>query len=345
MIKPNPPPQLPKEKEPRDVFQRWLYQLWEYVVNGSVDDMNNLLADRVFDRAIPTWNPTIDASNVLSARAFQGAHPESAWTFQRVAGNLTVDGNTILGDTSADTLTINAGTWTYGNNFTATRAVGVAPGGTTNAQEIDITFTSSPLGTTELRGQNHVTTASGADPIVFFTPLRMVAVYAGSSTANQVTGFNFRADNASTGIVTELVGTIGRIAITGAGNVSLGEDYLARAPVLSSTGACTTLAGFRSEDMGHATLVTNALGFDCLDQTASVTLTVGFRSQVTSGTGKWGFYSSGSANNAFSGKVRIGSVVAPTVALDVTGAGAISGDLTLPAAPSDPIMLAQIFGG
>ena len=43
----------------------------------------------------------------------------------------------------------------------------------------------------------------------------------------------------------------------------------------------------------------------------------------TAATTNWGFYGL-SANNLFSGKLRLGSTVAPTVALDVTGAGLFS---------------------
>lgn len=53
----------------------------------------------------------------------------------------------------------------------------------------------------------------------------------------------------------------------------------------------------------------------------------GYRSQVTSGTGKWNFLASTNASSAFLGNVRIGSVVSPTVALDVTGDALISSTL------------------
>jgi hypothetical protein len=63
--------------------------------------------------------------------------------------------------------------------------------------------------------------------------------------------------------------------------------------------------------------------------TSAATITVGFLASMSSGTGKWGFYHNGTANNAFAGNTRIGSTVAPTVALDVTGSAAVSGALTV----------------
>ena len=75
MKKPNPPPQLPTEKESRDSFQRWLYNLWEYVLSLSADGDQGMIAARVFDRATqPVLNRT-DSETILVARSF-GSFPQ-----------------------------------------------------------------------------------------------------------------------------------------------------------------------------------------------------------------------------------------------------------------------------
>ncbi len=62
--------------------------------------------------------------------------------------------------------------------------------------------------------------------------------------------------------------------------------------------------------------------------TAGATLTAAYRSQMASGTGRWGFYAASTANNAFLGNVAIGKLTAPSVALDVVGAGAFTTTLS-----------------
>ena len=74
---------------------------------------------------------------------------------------------------------------------------------------------------------------------------------------------------------------------------------------------------------GVGVTVTNYYGVSVLAITTG-TNTYGVASAITSGATKWNIYASGTAQNAFAGNVRIGSVVAPTVALDVTGAALIS---------------------
>jgi hypothetical protein len=118
-----------------------------------------------------------------------------------------------------------------------------------------------------------------------------------------------------------------KFTLSSSGGLTNADGFRAHTATLSSTGEITNHTGFRAQDMGHATLVTNARGFLAQEQTGSVTLSLGFESQVSSGTGKWGFYASGTADNAFTGNVRIGSTTAPTVALDLTGAAKISSTL------------------
>jgi hypothetical protein len=59
---------------------------------------------------------------------------------------------------------------------------------------------------------------------------------------------------------------------------------------------------------------------------SSQTITNGyaFNGGVTAGTGKWNAYMQGTANNAFLGNTKFGSVSAPTYTVDITGTLAAS---------------------
>jgi len=70
---------------------------------------------------------------------------------------------------------------------------------------------------------------------------------------------------------------------------------------------------------GAGSTITNLAALRIANQTAG-TNNYGLISEVSAAANKWNIYVSGTANNAFAGNVRIGSTVAPTVALDVTGA-------------------------
>jgi hypothetical protein len=267
--------------------------------------------------AAPTWSTatypaTATANQILHATAANVWGTNPFFTFDGtnlVAPGLNASGNTVLGVNATNDVTFYAGTWTLVNNLVQTRAHGTAAAGTTNGIEFNSTFVGDAGGTTTIRGTATTVTASGGNAISAVVPGRFDLTHAGSALLT-----NALCNNAS-------------VSLTSSGSVTNAEGYRVGGPTLSSTGAITNSTGFRSQDMGHATLVTNARGFLAANQTASVTLAVGFESQVTSGTGKWGFYGSGSANNAFAGNVRIGSVVAPTAPLDVTGAGLVSSTL------------------
>jgi hypothetical protein len=227
------------------------------------------------------------------------------------------------------TLTIGTATVTLGANATWTRAGGTVAAGTVNLVAHNFTGAGDSGGTSNIRGDAVDLTVTGANALVAATTLR-VSLTNGLSTTNAL-GFGISSvvGHSGTGAITLGTGVRGNYSVTSSGNVTTGYVFDAAAPTLSSTGAITTHIGYNSSDLGHATLVTTAIGHNAQDITASATLTAGFRSLVTSGTGKWGFYASGTADNAFSGNVRIGSVTAPTVALDVTGAGKISTTLTV----------------
>lgn len=269
-----------------------------------------------------------DDGNSTTSLDIRGTHT-TALNVASGAGAVNLLNNVTLGDTDgADTLTIRAGTWTISNNYTATRSAGALAAGTNNIAKYDITGSGDSGGTTT--ALMHVTTAAttGANAFTAVQGHRKVYTHSGSATVTTGTAVHGIALITSTGNVTSGRVFATEVQLTSSGSATTMHHFRANAPTLSSTGAITTHTGFVSGNMGHATLVTNAIGHDAEDITASATLAAGFRSQVTSGTAKWGFYASGTANNAFSGNVRIGSVTAPTVALDVTGSAIFSGDVT-----------------
>lgn len=195
----------------------------------------------------------------------------------------------------------------------STVAGGTVATGTVNLISHTLSATGDSGGASSIRGADFSLTIGGGNATTTDSALR--AALANSSTGAITTGIGFAASStiSNSGNITNNFCFRSAFGASNSGGSTVAVGFEAGAPTLSSTGAFATHAGFRAGNMGHASLITNALGFDCLDQTASVTLTVGYRSQVTSGTGKWGFYASGSANNGFVGKTIFGTVATTPV--------------------------------
>jgi hypothetical protein len=235
------------------------------------------------------------------------------------SGALTVNGNTILGDASADTLTINAGTWTIGADYTATRSAGARAAGLSVVLTNNITVSGDAGGTSNIRGVVTNLTYSGGNAASGFSALRAEGAHSGTNTLAEIRANTVRAEVTSSGNATTLTGIAGGVAISGSGNSTTANGFLAIAPSLTSTGAATTLCGFRALNQGHATLVTNAISYLAENNTSAVTLTASFKSEQNSGTGAWGFLHTGTANNTFNGATRFGSTTAPINTVDITG--------------------------
>jgi hypothetical protein len=75
--------------------------------------------------------------------------------------------------------------------------------------------------------------------------------------------------------------------------------------------------------------VTNQQGYFVDSTMTGATNNYGFRGSLAAATGVWNLYMGGTAQNAINGDLRIGSVTAPTVALDVTGGAKISATLAV----------------
>lgn len=234
------------------------------------------------------------------------------------------DGN-IITSIGPATFTNNATTWTVGNNFTETRATQQAPAGTLNAQARITFWTADPGGTSDFRAYRFYSNFDTGNNAAQAIALQPVLANNGTSTIvnGQVNGGALQilnSGNITTGIVFN-----GTAQLTSSGNGTTIDVFRASAPTLSSTGAITTHNGFHAGNLGHATLVTNAIGFQADTMTAAATLTASFRSQQNSGTGAWGFLHSGTANNAFNGSTKFGATTAPTQVIDVAGNGVFTG--------------------
>lgn len=233
-------------------------------------------------------------------------------------------GNTTLGDAVGDSLTINAGTWTYGNNFSATRAAGTLTAGGTDIVTTNVSFTGDAGGTSVARCITNSITAQGGNAITTANSFNNFLTHSGSATLSNARSINCAVTISSTGNLTNPAVFLGALNVSNTGSATTAVIFDAAAPSLTSTGTVSTLIGHRAGNLGHATLVTTALGYDALNMTAAATLTASYRSQQNAGTGVWGYLHTGTANNGLNGNLRIGSTVAPTVALDVTGAALIS---------------------
>lgn len=93
---------------------------------------------------------------------------------------------------------------------------------------------------------------------------------------------------------------------------------------LSTAAASFTLNSiqhFRANQgtIGAGSSVTSQYGFFADGSMVGATSNYGFYSSLASGTGRWGFYAAGTANNAYNGNSRFGGVTAPVATVDVTG--------------------------
>jgi len=79
----------------------------------------------------------------------------------------------------------------------------------------------------------------------------------------------------------------------------------------------TNAVGIRVNDVtqGAGSTITQQFGISIADQTKGSTLTAGIRSLVSSGTGKWNIYASGTAINYLAGELLLGTTTSGSAAL------------------------------
>lgn len=252
-----------------------------------------------------------------------------------VAGGGTVEGELVarpksaaLSGTGGAALIGKADGGTVQDHLTAwgTRPVGVVSSGTTIGAQVYPEFSAGVGGTTDYR-----VTLFGAK-LTGGTDCSLIALMNGQSEAQHVsstldfhygiTGFNRLGRlGSTTGNITTSRGVEWHIANEGSGTIGVAFDFYAQdVDLLDGTGTIGTMVGFKCGNQGHASRVTAAaIGFDCGNMTQGAPLTVAYRSEMTSGTGKWAFLGAGSAPSSFAGPVRIGDNTAPSRTFELFG--------------------------
>jgi hypothetical protein len=288
-----PVPNTPLVADPTGdaIWKRWLQGLQSFLgraVRGPGSSTDNAVArwDGTSGQFLNNSGVIIDDSNNVSGIV-----------------NLTTTGSTILGDAAADTLTINAGTWTIGSNYTATRAAGVLPSGTTNIISQNITYSGDLGGTSDGRGFVNTSSVFGSNPLILAISHRNILI--SNSTATITSGYAETSliSVESSGNITNAQGFRSSVNLQSSGSVSVFDGFTAPAPVLSSTGTITTINAFRAQNLGNS-LVTTAVGFK-VDNFTNSTNMRGVQSSLSSGAGKHNLYIDGTANNSLAGPLYL----------------------------------------
>jgi len=297
------------------------------ITGGNID---NVTMDNVTIDGVVIDNADINTANVTTANVVTANITTANITTANIDDaeiiDLTVSGNTILGDASADTLTTNYGTLTVNNNIASYRALGAAAAGTTIVYQDEISFTGHSGGTTDIRGRLSKVTFSGSNAaanIELFDDQTEIQHTTGTlTTVNTHNGYvRLGLSGSTTGGINTLRVNNYHLANEGTGTISTAIVYnVGNVDLADGTGPINNMYGFLCQDIGHATRVANiAASFHGNNMTAGATATVTFNSAMNSGTGKWGFRHTGTANNAFNGATRFGSTTAPINTVDITG--------------------------
>lgn len=234
-------------------------------------------------------------------------------------GNFNTASDALTGTVGLPNLRFSGSTWTLPVNITETRAIGAAAAGSTVARQQLTTFTADSGGTTDVRGQQSQVTFSGANGAAFVTTLNPQSELRHSAgtlaSARALEGYvRLGLSGSTVGDVTSLRCLNFHIAHEGVtGTIATGTVYMAGdVDLQDGSGTITNLYGFRSGDLGHATRITTlTAGFYAANMTAGAPNTVGFYSDMNSGTGKNALRLAGTATNILRGNTRIGDTTEP----------------------------------
>jgi hypothetical protein len=288
-----PVPNTPLVADPTGdaIWKRWLQGLQRFLgdaVRGPGSSTDN---------AVARWNGTTGTFLNNSGVIIDDSNNVSGIV------NLTTTGSTILGDASADTLTINAGTWTFGNNFIATRAAGTLAAGATSLCDFQSTFTGHSGGTTIARPWAFTAVLQGANNVDRTNALTQTVNHSGSGTLTLARSINNNVLVSSAGTITTAHGVESTFNLSSSGNIGTAAYYYAEQPTFSSTGAITTLYGVQSNITGGSS-VTNAIAFYARDMAASTVMT-GMELALSAGTGKKNLNITGTADNSLAGPLYL----------------------------------------
>jgi hypothetical protein len=97
--------------------------------------------------------------------------------------------------------------------------------------------------------------------------------------------------------------------------------YSAQVNTQAAAFTLTDAAGFFASQgtIGAGSAITNLYGFVAGATLLGATNNFGFAGQIAAASGRWNFYASGTANNAFAGLSRFGATTVPLNTVDITG--------------------------
>lgn len=288
-----PVPNTPLVADPTwdAIWKRWLQGLQRFLasaVRGPGSSTDNAVArwDGTSGQFLNNSGVIIDDSNNVSGVV-----------------NLTTTGNTILGDASADTLTINAGTWTYGANWTATRAAGTLAAGSVEILKTVLTATGDAGGTTNPLFIVNQGDVDGANNVNIAQLNREVFRHSGTGTITSANITQHIISVRSSGNITTASHFRTETLLQSTGSITTLNHYSMAAPVFSSSGTITLEQGFYVPNLGNASTAT-VIGLKIDDQTASTTMT-GIESALSAGTGKTNLNITGTADNKLAGPLYL----------------------------------------
>jgi hypothetical protein len=264
------------------------------------------------------WNLYIDgtANNALAGNLRIGSVVAPTVALD-VTGSVIVSGNTTLGDASGDTLTVNAGTWTIGANYTATRAAGALATSTQRVLVEQITFSGDAGGGTNARGRRFLSTAQGATN--FTAAYGIEAGLTVTTTAGVIASAyaaSFIMAQQGTGNSIGYASAVqAQIQDSNTGTIGEANNFLASAPSLGG-GNVSSCTGLRVGNQGTSR-VTNAYGV-VIEEFTTSSSNIAIYSQISSGVNKWNLYVEGTANNSFAGFASFGYLGVPIAAVDTT---------------------------
>jgi hypothetical protein len=259
------------------------------------------VADATSNSDAPNYGQVIDLISNLNPSADLALRPTLA----------LVTGATLIG-TPSGTVQSNL-TTIFGSD------IGTAPSGATQGFTQQRTLVGAADGTTTYYGQVSRVTINGANAITEArTNYNGLEINCTSATTTTAIGEHRYVWVQGSGNVTNLRVYEGHFRADSTGGVTSTANVfnIANPTWGAGTGNVAQLVGYNSVDLGHATRVGTAIGFNQTDITAGPTLAIAFRGQVSSGTGKYNLYMVGTADNYFAGQLGLGTT-APAAMLHV----------------------------
>lgn len=188
-----------------------------------------------------------------------------------------------------------------------TNALGTVATGTVLPLDTATSFTGDAGGNTTLYAHRHIVAQQGANNVA-----SVRVQYNGTEITGSGTTTLAEATHNYVWLKDSAVLTYGRaveahMVSSSSGGVTDFIGFSNASLVHTGTGVIGNCVGFQTGDVGHATLVQNAIGFKAGNFTTAANLTAAFVSEMNAGSNKWGLYITGTADNWIEGKVRWGT--------------------------------------